>query len=55
MNFDETLVIGVGGSGKVYKGEMENDTTLVAIKRGHAQSKQGVKEYETEIEMLSSL
>jgi hypothetical protein len=27
----------------------------VAIKRGHAQSKQGVKEYETEIEMLSRL
>jgi hypothetical protein len=34
MNFDETLVIGVGGSGKVYKGEMENDTTLLWQLRG---------------------
>jgi hypothetical protein len=54
MNFDESLVIGVGGFGKVYKSEMENGT-LVAIKRGHAQSQQGAKEFETEIEMLSRL
>ncbi|KAL6880235.1 hypothetical protein ACP4OV_011800 [Aristida adscensionis] len=54
MNFDESLVIGVGGFGKVYKGQMEDGTT-VAIKRGHAQSQQGVKEFETEIEMLSRL
>ncbi|RLN33095.1 putative receptor-like protein kinase [Panicum miliaceum] len=54
MNFDESLVIGVGGFGKVYKGEAENGTP-VAIKRGHAQSQQGVKEFETEIEMLSRL
>ncbi|XP_062188306.1 probable receptor-like protein kinase At1g30570 [Phragmites australis] len=54
MNFDESLVIGMGGFGKVYKGEME-DGTLVAIKRGHTQSQQGVKEFETEIEMLSRL
>ncbi|XP_062190029.1 probable receptor-like protein kinase At1g30570 [Phragmites australis] len=54
MNFDESLVIGVGGFGKVYKGEMEGGT-MVAIKRGHAQSQQGVKEFETEIEMLSRL
>lgn len=54
MNFDESLVIGVGGFGKVYKGETENGTP-VAIKRGHAQSQQGVKEFETEIEMLSRL
>jgi serine/threonine protein kinase len=54
MNFDESLVIGVGGFGKVYKGETENGTP-VAIKRGHAQSQQGVKEFQTEIEMLSRL
>ncbi|KAF8732296.1 hypothetical protein HU200_016278 [Digitaria exilis] len=54
MNFDESLVIGVGGFGKVYKGETECSTP-VAIKRGHAQSEQGVKEFETEIEMLSRL
>ncbi|KAI4964585.1 hypothetical protein ZWY2020_005396 [Hordeum vulgare] len=56
LNFDESLVIGVGGFGKVYKGKME-DGTRVAIKRGHTESHQGqgVKEFETEIEMLSRL
>jgi hypothetical protein len=56
QNFDESLVIGVGGFGKVYKGRME-DGKLVAIKRGHTESHQGqgMKEFETEIEMLSRL
>ncbi|KAF5729285.1 Hercules receptor kinase 2 isoform 1 [Tripterygium wilfordii] len=53
-NFDDSLVIGVGGFGKVYKGEIE-DGTLVAIKRAHPQSQQGLAEFETEIEMLSKL
>ncbi|KAG0500741.1 hypothetical protein HPP92_000813 [Vanilla planifolia] len=52
-NFDESLVIGVGGFGKVFKGEIEG--MLVAIKRAHPQSQQGLKEFETEIEMLSKL
>ncbi|KAJ4702975.1 Receptor-like protein kinase [Melia azedarach] len=53
-NFDESLVIGVGGFGKVYKGETE-DGTLAAIKRANPQSEQGLAEFETEIEMLSKL
>ena len=53
-NFDDSLVIGVGGFGKVYKGEIE-DGTLVAIKRSNPQSEQGLAEFETEIEMLSKL
>lgn len=53
-NFDESLVIGVGGFGRVYKGEI-NDGTLVAIKRANPQSQQGLTEFETEIEMLSKL
>ncbi|KAL6198489.1 hypothetical protein ACLB2K_028278 [Fragaria x ananassa] len=53
-NFNESLVIGVGGFGKVYKGEIE-DGTLVAIKRSNPQSQQGLAEFETEIEMLSKL
>ncbi|XP_051128536.1 probable receptor-like protein kinase At1g30570 [Andrographis paniculata] len=53
-NFDESLVIGVGGFGKVYKGEID-ETTLVAIKRANPQSQQGLTEFETEIEMLSKL
>lgn len=53
-NFDDSLVIGVGGFGKVYKGEIE-DGTLAAIKRANPQSEQGLREFETEIEMLSKL
>ncbi|KAI3455926.1 hypothetical protein Pfo_012589 [Paulownia fortunei] len=53
-NFDESLVIGVGGFGKVYKGEID-ESTLAAIKRSNPQSQQGLTEFETEIEMLSKL
>lgn len=53
-NFDESLVIGTGGFGKVYKGEID-DGTLVAIKRANPQSEQGLAEFETEIETLSKL
>ncbi|XP_022847963.1 probable receptor-like protein kinase At1g30570 [Olea europaea var. sylvestris] len=53
-NFDERLGIGVGGFGKVYKGEID-DGTLAAIKRANPQSHQGLAEFETEIEMLSKL
>ncbi|XP_061339683.1 probable receptor-like protein kinase At1g30570 [Gastrolobium bilobum] len=53
-NFDESLVIGVGGFGKVYKGELD-DGVLAAIKRANPQSEQGLAEFETEIEMLSKL
>ncbi|PPS18250.1 hypothetical protein GOBAR_AA02332 [Gossypium barbadense] len=51
-NFDESLVIGIGGFGKVYKGEL-NDGTKVAVKRGNPRSQQGLAEFQTEIEMLS--
>ncbi|MED6158513.1 Receptor-like protein kinase HERK 1 [Stylosanthes scabra] len=51
-NFDENLVIGIGGFGKVYKGEL-NDGTKVAVKRGNPRSQQGLAEFRTEIEMLS--
>lgn len=53
-NFDEGLVIGVGGFGKVYKGVLVNDMT-VAVKRGNPRSQQGLAEFRTEIEMLSKL
>lgn len=53
-NFDENLILGVGGFGKVYKGELE-DGTKVAVKRGNPRSEQGLTEFQTEIEMLSKL
>lgn len=54
-NFSEVLALGVGGFGKVYKGEIENGTIKVAIKRGNHLSKQGVHEFLTEVELLSKL
>ncbi|KAG9453661.1 hypothetical protein H6P81_006565 [Aristolochia fimbriata] len=53
-NFDENLVIGVGGFGKVYRGMLENGMT-VAVKRGNPRSQQGLVEFRTEIQMLSKL
>ncbi|OVA13910.1 Protein kinase domain [Macleaya cordata] len=52
--FDESLLLGVGGFGKVYKGTLEDGTT-VAVKRGNPRSEQGLAEFRTEIEMLSKL
>lgn len=51
-NFDENLVIGIGGFGKVYKGVL-GDGTKVAVKRGNPRSQQGLNEFLTEIELLS--
>ncbi|KAJ7544848.1 hypothetical protein O6H91_09G096100 [Diphasiastrum complanatum] len=53
-NFDESLLLGVGGFGKVYKGEID-DGTKVAVKRGNPKSEQGLTEFQTEIELLSKL
>lgn len=47
-----SLVIGIGGFGKVYKGVL-GDGTKVAVKRGNPRSQQGLAEFRTEIEMLS--
>ncbi|KAJ0236342.1 receptor-like protein kinase [Hirschfeldia incana] len=54
QNFDEKSVIGVGGFGKVYIGEIDGGTQ-VAIKRGSQSSEQGINEFQTEIQMLSKL
>ncbi|KAJ0924896.1 putative protein kinase RLK-Pelle-CrRLK1L-1 family [Helianthus annuus] len=56
-NFDESLVIGSGGFGKVYKGNVIYGSRIVvaAIKRLDSMSKQGATEFWAEIHMLSML
>ncbi|GER56530.1 protein kinase family protein [Striga asiatica] len=54
-NFDEGLLLGVGGFGRVYRGTLEDGCTRVAVKRGNPRSEQGLAEFRTEIEMLSKL
>ncbi|KAF7129032.1 hypothetical protein RHSIM_Rhsim10G0054700 [Rhododendron simsii] len=54
-NFDDALVVGRGGFGKVYKGFINDGTTVVAVKLLNAESKQGAKEFWTEIKTLSTL
>ncbi|KAL6546166.1 hypothetical protein OROGR_010040 [Orobanche gracilis] len=55
LNFNDVFVIGKGGFGKVYKGLIDNEQEIVAIKRLKSDSKQGKREFWTEIEILSEL
>ncbi|PNY12577.1 L-type lectin-domain containing receptor kinase IX.1-like protein [Trifolium pratense] len=54
-NFEETQKIGQGGFGGVYKGYLKDIDTNVAIKRISRESKQGIKEYATEVKIISQL
>ncbi|CAJ1834287.1 unnamed protein product [Sphenostylis stenocarpa] len=54
-NFDEVFVVGVGGFGNVYKGQIDNGSTTVAIKRLKPGSRQGIREFRNEIQTLSPL
>ncbi|GLT78849.1 hypothetical protein SLA2020_503700 [Shorea laevis] len=53
-NFDEKLVIGRGGFGNVYRGQLKNCLT-VAVKRSQPGSGQGFDEFRTEIMILSKI
>ncbi|CAJ1939034.1 unnamed protein product [Sphenostylis stenocarpa] len=52
-NFDERLIVGRGGFGNVYKGQIDTCHEPVAIKRLKPGSDQGAHEFQTEIRMLS--
>ncbi|KAF5777734.1 putative protein kinase RLK-Pelle-RLCK-VIIa-2 family [Helianthus annuus] len=53
-DFDDALVVGKGGHGKVYKGKFDFwEGVHVAIKRSNLESNQGAAEFWVEIEMLS--
>ncbi|KAL3523587.1 hypothetical protein ACH5RR_016421 [Cinchona calisaya] len=54
-NFSDAFVIGRGGFGKVYKGFVHRISEDVAIKRLSIYSRQGAREFWTEIETLSKL
>ncbi|CAH1450002.1 unnamed protein product [Lactuca virosa] len=53
-NFDPTNKIGEGGFGPVYKGVL-SDGSEIAVKQLSARSKQGNREFVTEIGMISAL
>ncbi|KAL8512180.1 hypothetical protein ACS0TY_018583 [Phlomoides rotata] len=53
-NFDNANKIGEGGFGPVYKGTL-SDGTVIAVKQLSAKSKQGNREFVTEIGMISAL
>ncbi|KAK3424561.1 hypothetical protein EUGRSUZ_F01349 [Eucalyptus grandis] len=53
-NFDDANKIGEGGFGSVYKGHLSNGTTI-AVKQLSSKSKQGNREFVTEIGMIFAL
>ncbi|TXG69390.1 hypothetical protein EZV62_004325 [Acer yangbiense] len=54
-NFCEEAKLGEGGFGGVYKGFQKDLNTFVAVKRISKSSKQGTKEYTTEVKIISQL
>uniref|UniRef100_A0A804NBB7 Protein kinase domain-containing protein n=1 Tax=Zea mays TaxID=4577 RepID=A0A804NBB7_MAIZE len=54
-NFSDTQKLGEGGFGSVYRGFLEDMDLHVAIKRVSKGSKQGRKEYASEVRIISRL
>ncbi|KAF7843044.1 L-type lectin-domain containing receptor kinase IX.1-like [Senna tora] len=54
-NFSQEEKLGQGGFGGVYRGYLKNSNSYVAIKRISQESKQGIKEYATEVKIISKL
>ncbi|KAK9077131.1 hypothetical protein SSX86_005467 [Deinandra increscens subsp. villosa] len=54
-NFAETKKLGEGGFGGVYKGFLKDLSIYVAVKRVSRTSQQGIKEYASEVRIISRL
>ncbi|KAJ9552319.1 hypothetical protein OSB04_016364 [Centaurea solstitialis] len=54
-DFAENEKLGEGGFGGVYKGFLKDSGTHVAVKRVSKTSKQGIKEYSSEVRIISRL
>ncbi|KAM0010102.1 putative protein kinase RLK-Pelle-L-LEC family [Helianthus debilis subsp. tardiflorus] len=54
-NFSDDQKLGEGGFGCVYKGYLSREKTMVAVKKVSQGSKQGKKEYRTEVKIISSI
>ncbi|XP_022978113.1 L-type lectin-domain containing receptor kinase S.4-like [Cucurbita maxima] len=54
-NFSEKEILGFGGSGKVYRGTLPISKTEIAVKRIFHNSKQGLREFVTEIATIGRL
>ncbi|KAJ7950278.1 Lectin receptor kinase [Quillaja saponaria] len=53
--FKDKELLGHGGFGRVYKGRLPNSKTLVAVKRISHESKQGLREFVSEIASIGRL
>ncbi|XP_071729907.1 L-type lectin-domain containing receptor kinase IX.1-like [Rutidosis leptorrhynchoides] len=54
-DFAENEKLGEGGFGGVYRGFLRDSSTYVAVKRVSKSSKQGIKEYASEVKIISRL
>ncbi|GLT52273.1 hypothetical protein SLA2020_256210 [Shorea laevis] len=54
-NFADAKKLGEGGFGEVYKGFLRDLNAEVAVKRVSRRSKQGIKEYTSEVKIISRL
>ncbi|XVF20893.1 hypothetical protein REPUB_Repub12eG0042800 [Reevesia pubescens] len=55
FNFDEQFIIGSKGFGHIYQGCIDGGSTTAAIKRLDSSSRQGTREFQIELEILSKL
>ena len=54
-HFAEDDKLGEGGFGGVFKGFLRDTSTYIAVKRVSSTSRQGIKEYTSEVKIISRL